>query len=86
MDRQKRFPLHRKETLKDINGKDVEVAFPIGEFCLDDLEMEKNMLLNDISRNEQRIEIINKQIALIVGELSKKPEEVNDNLIVDETK
>ena len=52
------YELFTTETVKDIDGNDVEIPRSIGQYSIANLEMEKQNLLNAIASVEEKLAII----------------------------
>ncbi len=74
INREKKFQMFNKQVMKTVTGEEVEVAVPIGEFSIQDLEIQLGMFLNDKSRAEENIDYLKKQIDMIITEQTKNPE------------
>jgi hypothetical protein len=74
INREKKFQMFNKQVMKTITGEDVEVAVPIGEFSIQELEQQMGMFFNDKARADERINFFQKQIDMIIEEQTKNPE------------
>lgn len=74
INREKKYQMFNKQMMKTVTGEDVEVAVPIGEFSIQELEQQQSMFINDKMRAEERIEFYQKQIDMIIKEQTENPE------------
>jgi hypothetical protein len=74
INREKNFQMFNKQVMKTVTGEDVEVAVPIGEFNIQELEQQIGMYYNDKTRADERIGFIQNQIDMIIKEQTKNPE------------
>lgn len=83
INREKKFKLFEKRMMETTSGEQVEIAIPIGEFSIEELEQQMGMFYNDKARAEERIKFFESQIQLIIEEQTKntetKPELENNN-------
>jgi hypothetical protein len=83
INREKKFQMFSKQIMKSVTGDDVEIAVPIGNFSIQDLEQEMGMFINDKQRAEERIAFYQNQINKIIEEQTNNPEpEPQDNGII----
>ena len=66
INRERKHQMFSKQVMKAITGEDVEVMIPIGEYSIGELELEMNMCLYDIARNQERVTFLQKQIDVIM--------------------
>lgn len=74
INREKKFQMFTKQVMKTVTGEDVEVAVPLGEFSIQELEQQMGMYINDKMRAEERIEFYQKQIEMIIKEQTENPD------------
>jgi hypothetical protein len=75
INKEKKFQMYNKQVMKSVNGEEVEVAVPLGEYSIGDLEQQQNIYRNEKVRCEEQIVFIQKQIDMLVVEQENNPKE-----------